>query len=111
MRFVGWMLVTMGGLSLPAALKQTDRGAALAAILEAAVVLSIGLWTRRAGRSIGRIVTSSGSDITHLMAAMTDLKRSFTLQKVVCALVLFTCSSSPTCNRRWSARRARSRAS
>ena len=48
-------------------------------IFVAAFFLVIGVWTVRAAREFRQVVTTEGSDISHLMTALTELKKFYTL--------------------------------
>jgi hypothetical protein len=76
MKFVGIALMVLGALSILLALAG-DFGAAVSGV----IYLLIGIWTRSAANSIRAIVDTEGSDIMHLMNAMGDLKKLYTLQK------------------------------
>jgi len=62
----------------------------LGAIIQAGFVLVLAVWTLRAAASFNGIVTTAGSDISNLMAALGELKKLYTLQYwvVVVAIVL-----------------------
>lgn len=89
MRFVGGGSVVLAAVMILSAL----AGAALAGMrampytvgqaVGAAVMVISGVWLRGAARSIEQIVKTEGSDVSHLMGAMRDLARMFTLQRMV----------------------------
>jgi hypothetical protein len=62
----------------------------LGVIIQAGLILVLALWTLRAASSFNGIVTTAGSDISNLMAALGELKKLYTLQYwvVVVAIVL-----------------------
>ena len=47
------------------------------------VILLIGVWTMQASRHVGEIVTTTGSDVTHLMHAVRELIRLYSFQRIV----------------------------
>ncbi len=48
----------------------------------------IGIWTQRAADSFRNVVYTQGKDITHLMAALDDLRKLYTLQFWLCVIGL-----------------------
>jgi hypothetical protein len=49
----------------------------------AVVILLIGVWTLSAGRHVRGIISTEGSDITHLMRAMQELVKLYALQRTI----------------------------
>jgi hypothetical protein len=47
------------------------------------VPLSLGVWFRRAASSFRQIVQTSGRDVDNLMAALEDLRKSFSLLRAI----------------------------
>ncbi|MBX9583262.1 MAG: hypothetical protein K2X87_23415 [Gemmataceae bacterium] len=54
-------------------------GVVVQAGLAALIFLLIGSWTRSAAAGFGEIVTTSGRDISHLMAALSSLYKMYSL--------------------------------
>ena len=52
----------------------------VSAIIQAALMLIIAIWTRKAAVAFEGIVQTEGSDITNLMDALGELKKLYTLQ-------------------------------
>ena len=66
-------------------------GAAAGQFAQALVFALIGLWLQRAVDAFTRVVETSGDDITHLLHAIRELARVFSLQRtalVVAIIVL-----------------------
>ena len=66
-------------------------GIAISNAVNGLLYLLIGVWTRSAGGSFQRIVTTQGSDISHLMEALSSLNNMYELlyMLIVIGLVLF----------------------
>jgi hypothetical protein len=54
-------------------------GAAIGSAVNGLIYLLIGVWTRRSAGSFKKIVDTRGSDITHLMNALSELNKMYTL--------------------------------
>jgi hypothetical protein len=63
-------------------------GPALGNFVQAVVFGLIGLWLQRAVDAFNRIVETSGDDITHLLEALRELTRVFSLQRTVLVLAV-----------------------
>ena len=50
--------------------------------LIAVLLLALGRWTRQAASSFERIVSTSGQDISHLMEALENLRKKYSLMSV-----------------------------
>jgi hypothetical protein len=48
----------------------------------------VGIWLRGASKSIKAIATTEGSDISNLMTAMAELKKVYSLQRVLILVAL-----------------------
>lgn len=57
-------------------------------ILSGALYAVIGMWTHRAGVSFKKIAQTRGHDISHLMHALNDLERLYSVQFWICVLTL-----------------------
>ncbi|RPI01881.1 MAG: hypothetical protein EHM72_05450 [Calditrichaeota bacterium] len=77
MKLVSIFFIVIGVLS---AMSNWVQGSIVAGVINAAVFIFIGIWTLDAGRAFRRIVDTQGSDISHLMSALVNLKRLYTLQ-------------------------------
>jgi hypothetical protein len=47
------------------------------------LILALGTWTSAAGIAFRRVAETTGRDISHLMAALTSLGRSFSVQSAI----------------------------
>ena len=82
MLWVGIFTFLIGALALTGGLASawgSRPDAAMVLILAAAFLLAVAAWTVAAARSFRRIVTTEGQDIPHTMAALTQLRRFYTL--------------------------------
>jgi hypothetical protein len=66
-------------------------GIAISTALNGLLYLLIGAWTRSAGGSFQKVVATQGSDISHLMEALSSLNKMYGLiyTLIVIGLVLF----------------------
>lgn len=64
---------------------------ALLGVVAAVLATLMGLWTMRSSNKVGLIVKTEGDDLAHLMDAIQELKKLFTVQVVLFAagIVLF----------------------
>jgi len=86
MRFVGLMGIILGLVSLlggVAGLFTAKEAAGVTSVVQGLMLLVVGVWTRSAGSGFQTIVDTRGSDIAHLMNALTELRRIYSLQRVV----------------------------
>ncbi len=86
MRFVGIALMVLGLLAGGFGVRKMTAGrtdSAVAMALLAVLLFFTGNWTRSASTSVQRIVSSSGNDITNLMAALMALRRVYSLQRTL----------------------------
>jgi len=83
MKFVGIVMMVLGGLMVASVLVGNIAGA-----IQGVIQILVGLWTKSAANSIEGIVNTEGNDIDHLMSAVGDLDRLYTLQKW-CFIVAF----------------------
>lgn len=67
---------------------KAGAGPALGNFVQAVVFGLIGLWLQRAVDAFTRIVETSGDDITHLLGALRELTRVFSLQRTVLVLAV-----------------------
>lgn len=95
MRTVGLVMVVLAVLALLAGIigifsgfvvRTGERepaevvGSSVNAVIQGALLLVTGLWTRKAGDSFGLIVTTQGNDIENLMGALGELRKLYRLQ-------------------------------
>jgi hypothetical protein len=102
MEIVGAFLVTLGVLYVVAfvlaiseAVKEpADWGKVAAIGIAMLLALTVGVWTRKAGRAFGDIPQSSGNDIEHLMDAIANLRKMYAILSgvVMVFVVLFVLS-------------------
>jgi hypothetical protein len=85
MHFVGLFGLGTGVLVIAAAVVRDHH---FAAILSGAFYALIGIWTQRASVSFRRVVETQGHDIRHLLHALEDLRKLYTLQYWICLLAL-----------------------
>jgi hypothetical protein len=77
---VGGVLMALAGiLTMPVGLVNFAIGA---------VYVVIGMWFRGAAQSLAAVVTTSGSDISHLMTAIDKLGSAFKAMVVLTALAI-----------------------
>jgi hypothetical protein len=87
MSFVGTAQGVMGATLFAVSIVHVWMGGAPALVsslpmaLTGAMFSVTGVWLRRASEPIARIVSTKGSDIRNLMAAMADLAQMFSLQR------------------------------
>jgi hypothetical protein len=85
MKIVAIIMMIFGAISVLNILAG-DIGSALVGSL----YIVIGVWTKSAAQSIQNIVNTEGNDIDHLMNAVKDLNKLYSLQKwlMIVAIVL-----------------------
>ena len=89
MRIVGGVLMAMGALLAVAAIVAMPRSGSVVA-LELAIILGlVGWWSLRAGAAFSRIATTEGADISHLMKAVTEIRKLYELEFWVLIVLLF----------------------
>ena len=89
MRFVGYILLTLGVLVIVAGIVNFRLGG-FATIIQGIIQLIIGIWTAKAATSFQLIVKTQGNDIENLMTALGELRKLYALQYwiFIIALVL-----------------------
>lgn len=79
---VGTATTVFGVGALVVAAMQISAGTKLAGpialALSATFLIATGVWSRRAGREFRLVAATQGSDHTHLMAALGNLRRLYT---------------------------------
>ena len=92
MKLVGTVALALGALMVIgffALLMRHRIGQGTLSLIQGMVMVVMGIWNRDAAGPVERIVTSSGSDITHLMQAMEKMKKIFSLtQTLLLATIL-----------------------
>ena len=84
MHFVGAFTLALGVIAVVLGLSRRDAGPLLAGVLYAI----IGHWTARAGKQFRSIASTRGRDHSHLIAALVDLRKMYTLQYWICLVAL-----------------------
>lgn len=79
MQAVGIFMLVLGALALAGFVASLFGTPAGVWIPVAVFFALIGVWTVRAGREFRQVVETEGSDISHLMTALTELKKFYTL--------------------------------
>jgi len=89
MHFVGLFLLAMGLLIIAIGVVVVFHAGP---IISGALACVVGLWTQRASMSFKSVVQTEGQDITHLMDALDDLRKLYSLQYwlLILGLVLAT---------------------
>jgi hypothetical protein len=92
MHFVGLFLLAVGLLVIAIGVVPKDHGVGLhvGPIISGALTALVGLWTQRASVSLKSVVYTEGNDISHLISALEDLRKLYSLQfwLLILALVL-----------------------
>jgi hypothetical protein len=70
------------------ALAGRDLVEAAGGLATAIVILLIGLWTLSTAKHVRGIISTEGSDITHLMRAMQELAKLYSLQRTVLVVAM-----------------------
>ncbi|MDC0667166.1 hypothetical protein [Nannocystis radixulma] len=92
MRFVAAASLAVGafvlilGIAGLATHGRSAIGPAIGQFAEAVVFGLIGMWLQRAVDAFNRVIETSGDDITHLLHALRELTRVFSLQRTVLVL-------------------------
>jgi hypothetical protein len=90
MHFVGLFGISIGLLTIA-------LGAIMfhvAPILTGTYSALLGIWTQRASISFRSIVDTQGKDVSHLIAALEDLRKLYSLQFWLCVLTLVIATAS-----------------
>jgi hypothetical protein len=87
LKFVGITSIAFGLLASIVLLRE-DLLHILMAGIQATLSVVVGGWLYSASTSVERIVATQGSDITNLMAAMRELKKVYSLQRVLYAIAI-----------------------
>jgi hypothetical protein len=77
MHFVGLFLLAMGLMIIAIGVAVVFH---VGPIISGTLACVVGLWTQRASMSFKNVVQTQGRDITHLMDALDDLRKLYTLQ-------------------------------
>jgi hypothetical protein len=81
MHWVGLFLLAMGLIVIATGVVNSGHLVFhLAPILSGSLTCLVGLWTQRASVSLKNVVYTEGRDISHLIAALEDLRRLYSLQ-------------------------------
>ena len=94
MRFVGTMgviigiILMLGGLAPYVTGNAAGGSAGAANVVMGGASAVIGAWTRTAGGAFRTIVQTGGHDIANLMHALSELRRVYTLQRILLIVVM-----------------------
>jgi hypothetical protein len=92
MHFVGLFLLAIGLLVIAIGVVPMDHRVVfhVGPIISGALTALVGLWTQRASVSLKSVVYTEGNDISHLISALEDLRKLYSLQfwLLILALVL-----------------------
>jgi len=77
MHFVGLFLLAIGLIIIAIGVAVVFH---VGPIISGTLACVVGLWTQRASMSFKNVVQTQGRDITHLMDALDDLRKLYTLQ-------------------------------
>jgi hypothetical protein len=86
MQFVGLFAFVLGVAAALTGLSRSRHDAS--PILAGVLYALIGFWTAHAGTQFRNIAGTKGHDISHLMAALVDLRKLYTLLYWVCLIAL-----------------------
>jgi hypothetical protein len=87
MSFVGTASVVLGLFTFLGVLNGEPLKI-IGAIVQGVLSVIVGIWLRGASKSIKAIATTEGSDISNLMTAMAELKKVYSLQRVLILVAL-----------------------
>jgi hypothetical protein len=90
MAWMGIFLIVVGALGALIGIWQLIHGRASAPIvlIQATLQLMMGFWTRAAAVQFTQVAATTGADIQHLMGALGELRRIYSLQKIVIIMAL-----------------------
>jgi hypothetical protein len=94
MRWIGLPLMLIGllyavaaGMGLAQAFSRPELLVSVVFVVLATLFFfALGIWTRRAAESFQRITTTSGQDIVHLMDALNNLRKAYSLLSAIVKL-------------------------
>ncbi|MBP0028824.1 hypothetical protein [Roseofilum sp. Guam] len=86
MKFVSIFLMIGGVLTVIFGLRGSQEG--IGAMISGVADFLIGIWTYQASTAFKRIVDTEGQDIEHLMGALGELRKLYTLQYWVLIVTL-----------------------
>ncbi len=89
MQFVGMFSIVIGAIVLMGAVLTVNANAfGLGDFIAGLLYIAIGAWTRAAGVGMSRVVQTRGSDVTHLMDALANVRRIYTLFYWICLVAI-----------------------
>jgi hypothetical protein len=90
MTWVGIFLIVTGVAGGLIGIRQLihNHGSAPILLIDAVLFLAIGFWTRGAAVQFNQVAATTGTDIQHLMGALEELRRIYSLQKVLIVVAL-----------------------
>jgi hypothetical protein len=87
--FVGFLYAAAGVLAVVQAFSRPHAAfTALYTALAAAFFLVLGNWTKKSAMAFQDIVTTTGRDVRHLMEALDNLRKTYTLLSLLVKLYL-----------------------
>lgn len=88
MKFVGIAQIVLAGVRGVGGFVQGGAGNIVGGLVTAAVFVFIGIWTVRAANSVQKIVDTQGSDVSHLMDAVGELTKLYSLQRLLIIIAI-----------------------
>ncbi len=90
MQFVGMFTIVIGTLGLIGGVLalNTDATRSPGIFIMSLLYIAIGAWTRSAGAGFRQIVATRGADITHLMDALSNVRRVYSLFYWICIIAI-----------------------
>ena len=92
MHFVGLLVIVLGVLALLGGLLALPSdgltGGTVVAGLSALFLAAVGFWSMRSGREFLLVARTEGADIPHLMRALENLRKLFSLQYTLAWIAL-----------------------
>ena len=84
MHFVGLFVIGIGVVVIGTGVYRRELGLLFIGVLYGV----FGYWTEHAGASFRRVAETKGHDLRHLMTALEDLRKFFTLQYWLCVVMI-----------------------
>ena len=91
MKFVGYAFIASAAMyAIPTivTLYSNDVVVALVKVGQVGLIVAAGVWTTRAAANMKSIVETEGNDMEHLMQAMGELNKLFTLGMVLIVIMI-----------------------
>lgn len=87
MQFVGMLSIVIGAIVLVGSVL-TVNVFSLGNLIAGLLYIALGAWTRAAGEEFRDVVRTKGADITHLMDALANIRRIYTLFYWICLVAI-----------------------